>query len=144
MLLFTAVVGLISLHASFIHGAPTQRPGAPPLDSGSDKYAPSKCEWLALELNANYREAEAKAGYSSHFFCRPPGTIVLQYHLKSDNARDAALAAADATRESMGRVMRERNWRWVKIEEEILKEETSKPKAEPSLSVPREVGAAQD
>lgn len=120
---------LLSAHADL-----TTRPGTPPVDNGADKFTPTKCEWLALELNANYRENNAKDGYASHFYCRPPSTIFLSFHYSSDSSKAAATQAADNVREVIGRVFRERSWRWVKVEEEIVKDVPAETKSKSKSS----------
>ncbi|MBI3554924.1 MAG: hypothetical protein HY074_01515 [Deltaproteobacteria bacterium] len=101
----------------------TQRPGSASIGSGADSYAPTKCEWLAVELNANYRVGNIKGGYTAQFYCRKPSTIFMSYKYLNESDKDAASAAADGIRDSISSVMKERNWKWVKVEDEIVKGE---------------------
>lgn len=111
-------------------GAPALRPGAPLPDSGTDRYTPTKCEWLAIELNANLRET--KNGYSSYFFCRAPGTMLLSFKYENEAGRAAAATALDEAREAISQIAKDRNWRWIKIEEELVKIESPLPVAKPA------------
>lgn len=127
-------MGLLAAFSA-LASMPNVRPGMIPTGSGSEKFEPTKCEWLAVELNANFRER--KPGFSSQFYCRPPSTIVLSYRYHEDAELEAVNQDADSVRETVSRVAAERKWRWIKIEEDIAKADAAlKPKPKPSPAAP--------
>ncbi len=133
-MLVQAVLSILILSGS---AAPVQRPGAGPIGSGSESYTPSKCEWLAVELNSNYRVGNLKSGYTAQFFCRKPSTIFLSYKYLAETDKEAATLAADGIRDAISEVMKERSWKWVKVDDEIVKAEVPAEAPAAAVSKPR-------
>jgi hypothetical protein len=109
------------------------------IGSGLEKYTPTKCEWLAVELNSNYRISNLKNGYTLQIFCRAPGTIFLQYKYLTEADHEAALLADETIRQAIAQVARTRKWKWVKVEGDLAEVEAPEapaPAPEPKAAAP--------
>lgn len=123
-LVLIASVSVVAVAASSSYAVvkqPSRKASASSGDDGAQKYSPTRCEWLATEVNANFRESYPRAGYTSQFYCRAPNTIFLSFHYIKDEFKAAADDADDEVRSAIGRIMVERKWSWVKIDDEIVK-----------------------
>jgi hypothetical protein len=110
-----------------------------PTSSGAEPYTPTKCDWMAVELNSNYRVASPKDGYSLQIFCRPPNTIFLSYRYLTEADQNAAQENDDAVRAMVGQLARARGWKWVQVDDELVKAESSAAKAPEKKPLAKEI-----
>ena len=90
----------------------------PPTQPGMTPYTPTRLEWLALDLEASYHEDIGRnSDYSLHYLPKPPNTVLIFIHYKSEASADAVNHAIDAAKEVVYQDASSHGWRsWVKVE----------------------------
>jgi hypothetical protein len=111
------MIGLFTVCAIAILGHVMQ-PAAPPTQPGMTPYTPTRLEWLALDLEASYHEDFAlNSDYSLHYLPKPPNTVLIFVHYKSEASAQTVNHAIDAAKEVVNQDASSHGWRsWVKIE----------------------------
>ena len=57
----------------------------PPIEPGMMPYTPSRLEWLALELEASYRQDFSRdSDQDVHYLAKPPNTILIFVHDRNE------------------------------------------------------------
>lgn len=94
------------------------RSAAPPVQPGMAPYTPTRLEWLALDLEASYHEDFARdSNYSLHYLPKPPNTVLIFVHYKSDTSAESVNHAIDSAKEVVYQDAASHGWRsWVKVE----------------------------
>ncbi len=87
---------------------------------GSEPYTPTKLEWLAVELNGNYRHENPLSSYHIFFdtFPNEDAIVIVAIHnpdvdRRSMNSRIAQCRAA------VTRMAKRYGWDWVQIREDV-------------------------
>jgi hypothetical protein len=92
------------------------------LPEGMKQYIPTRLEWLAMELNANYRtDLNDPSGYTLSFIPLEAENTILIYvgHTKQTH-REAMNIAIDSARNLIEKNARSRGWNaWLKVREKI-------------------------
>src|SRR5215469_18536946 len=91
---------------------------APPTQPGMTPYTPTRLEWLALDLEASYHEDIARNSvYSLHYLPKPPNTVLIFVHYKSEASAETVNHAIDSAKDVVYQDASSHGWRsWVKIE----------------------------
>ena len=81
-------------------------------------YTPTRLEWLALDLEASYHEDFGPdSNYSLHYLPKPPNTVLIFVHYKSETSAETVNHAIDAAKEVVNQDASSHGWRsWVKVE----------------------------
>ena len=110
-------IGLFTACSIAILGLAMQ-PATPPTQPGMTPYTPTRLEWLALDLEASYHEDFAcNSGYSLHYLPKPPNTVLIFVHYKSETSAETVNHAIDAAKEVVNQDASSHGWRsWVKVE----------------------------
>jgi len=103
------VAAFVTLHS---HAAP------PPIEPGMRPYTPSRLEWLALELEASYRQDFSRdSDYDVHYLAKPPNTILIFVHYRSEAAAGTADYATNTAKQLVTQDASAHGWSsWVKVE----------------------------
>lgn len=93
-------------------------PAAPPTQPGMVPYTPTRLEWLALDLEASYHEDfGGDSVYSLHYLPKPPNTVLIFVHYKSEAATETVNRAIDSAKDVINHDASSHGWQsWVKIE----------------------------
>ena len=110
-------IGLLTSCTIAILGLAVQ-PAAPQKQPGMVPYTPTRLEWLAIDLEASYHEDFAlNSEYSLHYLPKPPNTVLIFVHYKSEAAAEAVNHAIDAAKDVVNHDASSHGWQsWVKIE----------------------------
>src|SRR5215467_7333194 len=113
--LFT-VCSIAILKLALQSAVPPAQPGR--AQPGMTPYTPTRLEWLALDLEASYHEDIGQNSvYSLHYLPKPPNTVLIFVHYKSEASADAVNHAIDAAKEVAYQDASSHGWRsWVKVE----------------------------
>ena len=110
-------IGLFTACSIAILGLAMQ-PAAPPTQPGMTPYTPTRLEWLALDLEASYHEDFGRnSDISLHYLPKPPNTVLIFVHYKSETSAETVNHAIDAAKEVVNQDASSHGWRsWVKVE----------------------------
>src|SRR5215467_15127971 len=115
-------IGLFTVCSIAIVGL-AMHPAAPPAQLGRAQpgmtpYTPTRLEWLALDLEASYHEDFGpNSNYSLHYLPKPPNTVLIFVHYKSEASAETVNHAIDSAKEVVYQDAASHGWRsWVKIE----------------------------
>ena len=118
--LFT-VCSIAILKLAMQSAVPSVQPGRAQLgraQPGMTPYTPTRLEWLALDLEASYHEDIGRnSDYSLHYLPKPPNTVLIFVHYKSEASAETVNHAIDAAKEVVYQDASSHGWRsWVKVE----------------------------
>jgi hypothetical protein len=91
--------------------------------SGSDRYTPTKAEWLALYANANWRYSwfhQDKFAVSYTTVKTRPNSIIIRCNYTDTVRRQEMNRSIAFARDMLKSEIKNRGWDWVKIEEELF------------------------
>jgi len=111
------MIGLFTVCSIGILGF-AMHPAAPPTQPGMTPYTPTRLEWLALDLEASYHEDFGRnSDISLHYLPKPPNTVLIFVHYKSEASAEIVNHAIDAAKEVVNQDASSHGWRsWVKVE----------------------------
>src|SRR6516164_4915680 len=111
------MTGLFTVCTIAILGLAMQ-PAAPPTQPGMTPYTPTRLEWLALDLEASYHQDFGRdSDYSLHYLPKPPNTILVFVHYKSETSAEAVDKAIDTAKQLVNQDASAHRWSsWVKVE----------------------------
>jgi hypothetical protein len=114
MVVICAVVaGFVAVFAT-LHSTGAPRPAEP----GMLPYTPSRIEWLALELEASYRQDFSRdSDYDLHYLAKPPSTILIFIHYRSTASAGTVDYAINTAKQLASQGASIHRWSsWVKVE----------------------------
>ena len=90
----------------------------PPVEPGMVPYTPSRLEWLALELEASYRQDFSRdSDQDVHYLAKPPNTILIFVHYRSEASAGTVDTAINTAKQLVNQGVSIHGWSsWVKVE----------------------------
>lgn len=114
------IVVLCAAVAGFVAALATLHSRAAPVppEPGMLPYTPTRVEWLALELEASYRQDFSNdSDYSVHYLAKPPNTILIFVHYRNETSAAKVDSGIDAAKQIVRQTASAHNWSsWVKVE----------------------------
>ena len=115
-----SIVVICSVVAGFVVASAALHSHAAPglTEAGMIPYTPSRVEWLALDLEASYHQDFGRdSDYSLHYLPKPPNTILVFVHYKSETSAEAVDKAIDTAKQLVNQDASAHRWSsWVKVE----------------------------
>lgn len=87
-------------------------------EPGMLPYAPTRLEWLALDLEASYHQDFSRdSDYSLHYISKPPNTVVIYVHYVSEASAGTVDNAIDTAKQLVDQDASTHGWSsWVKVQ----------------------------
>ncbi len=113
VLICATVAGLVAAFAT-LHSSAAPVPTEP----GMVPYTPTRIEWLALELEASYREdIGSDNDYSVHYLAKPPNTVIIFVHYTGKTSAAIVDRGIDTAKQLVKQDASSHGWSsWVKVE----------------------------
>ena len=115
-----SIVVICSVVAGFVVASAALHSHAAPglTEAGMIPYTPSRVEWLALDLEASYHQDFGRdSDYSLHYLPKPPNTILVFVHYKSETSVETVDKAIDTAKQLVNQDASAHRWSsWVKVE----------------------------
>lgn len=114
------IFAMVCTVARFVAVFVTLYSGAAPVptEPGMMLYTPMRIEWLALELEASYRQDIGNDNdYSVHYIAKPPNTILILVHYRNKTSATTLDSGIDTAKQIVRQTASAHNWSsWVKVE----------------------------
>lgn len=112
VLICAAVAGLVAALAT-LHSSAAPVPTEP----GMVPYTPTRIEWLAMELEASYREDIGSDNYSVHYLAKPPNTVLIFVRYTGKTSAAIVDRGIDTAKQLVKQDASSHGWSpWVKVE----------------------------